>query len=386
MEDLVRLLRGSIKSENCPLSDTFALEKYQPVIKRQKLVPLLYPGAVACGVSTDNPLMQRYFVAYCRHMLQSEAQMKMLDSLFAAFQQNRIDFLPLKGCVLKELYPKPEMRAMADADILIREDRLQDIHRTMTELGFAKESENHHTVNYRNDALYVELHKSLVPPDDTDYFAYYGNGWHLAVQAEGCRYVMRSEDTFLFLLTHLARHYRGSGIGCRQIVDLYVYRRAFPNMDENYLAGELEKLHLTQFYAHVLRLLQVWFEDEKPDPVTRHMTHFVFNGGSWGSSENGELSRAVKTAKKRGKTDRATLQSYWAAIFPSRSFLQYRYPILNRLPWMTPLIWPVRWIDVLIFRRKRIQKRLAQLQIVDKQSTERYRQELELVGLDFYFE
>lgn len=386
MEDLIRLLRGGIKDEKCILSESFALEKYQPLIKRQKLVPLIYPGAVACGVSTGDPLMQRYFMEYCRHMLRSEAQMKMLESVFAAFQKNNIDFLPLKGCILKELYPKPEMRAMADADILIREDQLRDIHVVMKELGFVRESENHHTANYRNDALYVELHKSPVPPDDGDYFAYYGNGWHLAVQAAGCQYRMRPEDTFLFLLTHLARHYRGAGIGCRQIVDLYVYRRAFPDMDENYLAGELEKLRLTAFYLNALRLLRVWFEDETMDPVTRHMTQFVFSGGVWGAGESGELSRAVKTAKKRGKTDHAALRSYWDAFFPSKSFLQYRYPILNRLPWLTPLIWPLRWMDILLFRKQRIRKRLAQLQIVDKQTTERYHQELELVGLDFYFE
>lgn len=37
-----------------------------------------------------------------------------------AFDAGGIDYMPLKGSILKDLYPRHEMRMMGDADILIR--------------------------------------------------------------------------------------------------------------------------------------------------------------------------------------------------------------------------------------------------------------------------
>ena len=39
---------------------------------------------------------------------------------FTIAEENGIDYLPLKGYNLKKLYPKPELRTMGDADVLIR--------------------------------------------------------------------------------------------------------------------------------------------------------------------------------------------------------------------------------------------------------------------------
>ena len=60
-------------------------------------------------------------------MMKSEKQLEAVNKIYAAFDKNGIDYLPLKGCNMKYLYPKPELRSMGDADILIREEQYKSI-------------------------------------------------------------------------------------------------------------------------------------------------------------------------------------------------------------------------------------------------------------------
>lgn len=43
--------------------------------------------------------------------------------IFTLFDENQIDYIPLKGSVVKNFYPEAWMRTSSDSDILIRPDR-----------------------------------------------------------------------------------------------------------------------------------------------------------------------------------------------------------------------------------------------------------------------
>ena len=156
---------------------------------------------------------------------------------------------------MKQRYPKHEFRPMADADILIREEQYEQIRPLMRQLGFYEGVESNHEYIWDSVSLHVELHKRLVPSYNKDYYAYFGDGWRLATGHKGTRFFMTPEDEFIYLFVHLAKHYRDGGVGCRQMVDLWVQRRSFPGLDEDYLRRELRKLHLLEFYDNVHKTL-----------------------------------------------------------------------------------------------------------------------------------
>ena len=58
---------------------------------------------------------------------------------------------------------------------------------------------------------------------------------------------MTPEDEFIYLFTHFAKHYRDGGIGCRYVVDLWVFLRNNPTMDPEKIKRELDKLQLREF-------------------------------------------------------------------------------------------------------------------------------------------
>lgn len=45
-----------------------------------------------------------------------------LSVIKSEFEKNGIDYAPIKGSVVREYYPRPELRTMGDADVLIKEN------------------------------------------------------------------------------------------------------------------------------------------------------------------------------------------------------------------------------------------------------------------------
>lgn len=383
---IITLIKSAVTGEAYPMPEGFSLKEADEIIRRQALLPLIFQGAQNCAVSDESEMMQRYKMWYYRYLLKSERQMQAVERIFQAFEENGIDHLPLKGCVMKKLYPRPELRPMGDADILIHPEDHGKIRTIMEELSFSFRAENEHVFEWKSDSLFVELHKSLVPLTDAEYYQYYGTGWKFARKQKGCRFDLSAEDTFVFLFTHFARHYRASGIGCLHVADLYLYRRACSDLNEEYLEKELKKLHLKEFYANTMRLLDAWFCDAQTDDVTELMTSFIFSGGNWGSMEAGAWSDAVKASRKSRSTANSGLKAIVRTIFPTKSRLAYRYTVLVKHPWLLPVIWVVRWIDVLLFRPKKIRRRIGILRKINDDEVLCYQQALHAVGLDFYFD
>ena len=133
---IITLLKSAVTGEAYPLPESFSLEAAGGIIQRQSLVPLAFQGAYNCKLLDQSELMQSYQLKYYQYLMKSEHQMRALERIFQAFEENGIEYMPLKGCNMKKLYPKPELRPMGDADILIHTDQHEKISTIMRKLGF----------------------------------------------------------------------------------------------------------------------------------------------------------------------------------------------------------------------------------------------------------
>lgn len=383
---IMRLLRSGLTGEQLSMPEEFSLEEAFPVLRKHAVAALAYQGAVNCGLDRNDPTMRKLLMLYYRLLLAHEKQARALDVMFAAFEEAEIAYMPVKGCNLKQLYPKPELRPMGDADVLIRLEDYDRIFPIMEAQGFSLGADTAHVYEWRKPELMVELHKSLVYEGDRDYFGYYGTGWRLARKGAGFRYDLSLEDSYVFNVVHLAKHYRGSGVGCRHVVDLYVFRQACPELDMRYVSKELKKLHLHDFHENVMRTLDVWFRDREPDPITGLITEHVFSGGSWGNRENGILSDGVKNARKANITGNSRIRAWIRTIFPTYERMAYNHKSLRKFPLLLPVFWVDRWFRILLFRRKNIRGNIRKLNKADDEAVWAYRDALLAVGLEFWFE
>lgn len=371
-QGLTRLMRSAVTGECLPLPEGFILESAADIIEKQDLTTLIFLGAVNCRLNMDTPYLRTLRQTHLRRFFQGEQQMHAVNRVFAAFEEAAIDFLPLKGTVIRPLFPSPELRPMADADILIRDDQYPRIIPILESLGFAYIRESEYDYKWTCPAAVLEIHKSMVPPRETALYAYFGTGWNRAVKGEGTRHFLTREDTFTYLFAHMAKHFRTSGIGSRHFLDLYVYRRAYPDLDEAAIRTAMARLQLLPFYENVCKLLSVWFGEAESDPVTDAITDYVFSGGSFGTLERSVLTQTAGERKSA---------SLLRMFFPDAKSLELRYPVLKKHPAVLPLVWVLRWWEAIFLRGKRNKRRLR-LMLTSTDDAQTQRQAfLRLTGL-----
>ena len=383
--DFLGLIKSALQNETYPLSDQFDMEQAEALAKKHRILPLFYYGALKCGVSPESEQMRRLFAVTVKYAAISASQMKQVNAVFSAFDDAQIDYMPLKGTLLKAMYPSPEMRTMGDADILIRVEQYDRIKPIMQQLGYEEKLESDHEFVWQKPNSYIELHKRLIPSYNKDYYAYFGDGWRLGKEKSGTRYAMTDEDQLIYLFTHYAKHYRDSGIGLNQILDIWVYKNNRPALDETYILQELGKLMLDQFYQNTLDTLAVWFEGKEPTPVTEMITSVIFNSGVYGTNEAYILSAALKDAKKTGNTKTVRNRKFLHMVFMPYEHMKEKYKVLKKVPILLPVFWCVRIVDVLLFKRKKIAKVSETYNTTAGKNIDAYGEALHFVGLDFNF-
>lgn len=384
---IILLIKSAILGRNYSLPKDFDLDSAATVARKHQISALFYYGALNCGFSQDLPAMNRLFTGTCRLITVSEQQMYAINAIFAAFDENRIDYMPLKGTLLKKMYPKSEMRSMGDADILIRTEQYDKIVPLMQKSGFNEQLESDHELIWDKNGIHIELHKRLIPSYNKDYYEYFGDGWRLAKPAfeDGTRYAMTPEDEMIYLFTHYAKHYRDAGIGIKHIVDLWVYKNSVKKLDNEYILKELGKLRLDVFYKNTMRTLDVWFDDAAPDDVTEFITRIIFNSGVYGTHEAHLLSEAVKISKQTGTAKSVRAKKIIQLVFLPYESMCKKYPVLEKAAILLPIMWVVRWFDVLLFKRKNIKKNSDDLKVMSAEKIDDYQNALNFVGLDFNF-
>lgn len=384
---IFNLIRSGLTGTPCPLPADFHIADAEELIVKHQVVGLVYEGAVVCGIPKNDPVMVRLFQQYYRLTICHNGQMAAVDKLFSVFDANGIDYLPVKGCILKSLYPHPAARAMGDADILIRVSQQEQIVPLVKELGYTPGIAGTVDWAWNSKHLHLELHTALVPYYATLEHNFFQDVWDRAVKGPGHRYDLTCEDAFLFIFAHYARHYRNSGIGIRQPIDLWVWQQKFPEMDMEQVYAGLEALHLTEFFHNTQKMLAAWFDDSiPPDDRVLFMTEYIFSSGSWGHRATSRVSSALRFSKAAGSGRKGRRQQFLFVAFPPLENMRIRYPVLRKAPWLLPLFWPVRWIDAALFRRKNLQKVYEDYACVTCEELLAREQELQYVGLDFYSE
>lgn len=380
-QGIVTLIRSAITGKKLDLPEKFRMSDAENQIIQHQIVGLAYEGAVLCDVPKSDPAMRRLFQLYCQIVFRSNAQMHAVAQLLSVFEENGIDYLPVKGCMLKQMYPKPEMRTMTDADILIRLNQYKVIRPLVQSLGYAEGEIADHAFVWENKEIELELHRRLVPSDE-DTYQYIGDGWERAICQEGHHYAMPAEDSYIFLFAHLVKHYRRGGVGLRQVVDLWVFRRLHPDLDQIYLEEQLKILKLKDFHDNILKLLALWFEAAPGDEKTEFISQFIFDSGSWGTREQRIIFEGYKNTKNASSAKAGRNRMVLRMIFPNAAEMAGRYPILHKARWLLPLFWPVRWITAVLFRRENIRASKKKAEYITAERVDSFAQSLEYVGLN----
>ena len=390
MQELQRgvldLVKACLTQEKANIGSEFDWAAAYEIGSSHDILPMLYYGVVQSDIQCPTELRDALRLETIKSAMLDQNQLREVEQIERIFQAQGIDYLLLKGAVMKQRYLHSEARTMGDADILIREEQYTRIRPIMQELGFTEILESDHELVWdKHGCLHLELHKRLIPSYNKDYYAYFGDGWKLAHRTKSSRYEMRAEDEFIYLFTHYAKHYRDGGVGIRQVADLFVFMQTSPELDYQYIEAELRKLRLYAFYKNTLATIAAWFEGGEETAMTDYLTGSIFSSGVFGTEEKHVLSSGVKEAMNI-RPETVKWQKRKNLVFPSAEALAKMYPVLRKCMLVLPFVWVHRWIRVLLFRRQNIRQNFAKVDRLTAENIMNRKAELNYVGLNFNFD
>lgn len=214
-------------------------------------------------------------------------------------EKSGIWYMPLKGSVIKDLYPKNGMREMADIDILFDTSYRNVIKDWFTAKGYEycmAEEKDFHDSCFKEPFYHFEMHTALfrkVNNSTLDKLAdYYANVKDKLISDESklYGYHFTDEDFYIFMLAHAYKHSR-AGTGLRSLLDCYVYYKAYENkLNWDYIEKELDVMGIWEFEQKIKCLAQKIFAYPAPNNTLtaeeERMLEYVIFSGAYGTAEN----------------------------------------------------------------------------------------------------
>lgn len=259
------------------------------------------------------------------------------EKLFQWFEENRIWYMPLKGTVLQDYYPKPYMRQKGDADILVDPTKLHTVREHMESLGYStKEFDNgYHDKYIKEPVCKYEIHSVLVSKGVKGY-QYYRNIKERLLPIPGTKSGLQftSEDFYVFLIVHAYKHWNAGGVGFRTLVDIYVWISSH-ELDWKYIEGELKKMEIFDWEKSIrnltLKLLSVPSLTHQLTKEEEKLISYIADAGTFGTIEN------------RVKHQDSKLGYFLHRLFPSISYFRERFPCF--IPVFLPFYW-LYWLMI----------------------------------------
>lgn len=280
----------------------------------------------------------------------------------SAFEENSIDYMPVKGFYLSELYPIEDSRYMGDLDILVK-DRRDDAVQLLTDRGYStkKNSVDYDKPLIKPPFMVVELHNNLFP-QHSPYRAYFDDVFSKSAQNGHC-FKMNPEDFYIYELVHLYKHFSGGGAGIRSVADFYlINKKLLPDMDADKIKTQLEKLELNDFSDEIASLAKKWFKNEDFSDFTESEI-YVINSGTYGTDEN-------KIVNQIGDNTKSEYLKF--RFLPPKELMYEIFPRLNKHPYLLPFYYILRFFRGFFKKRKNLKE---EYKILKLKSAEKNRRE-----------
>ena len=361
--DVVNLVRCALCSETPDMTKFSDIDTLYRIASKHLITAAAAPALAKAGVRDE-----RFSMAAAAAMRKTAMFEHAWKEIAGRFESEGIRYMPLKGAILKDLYPRYGMREFADHDILFDPDRAKDVRTIMTELGYSTErfGSSHHDCYYKEPVLNFEMHRTLFDVGTEQRIRdYYKNVWERLVPEEGREYGYHftPEDFYIYMIAHEYNHYSKGGTGLRSLLDTYIYLGKM-DLDMGYVAAETEKLGISGFEKKNRGLAFRLFGGEELTETDMEMLRYMFTSGVYGKTEN----KVGNRVKMFGGGTRGKIKYLADRIMPPMSTIESAYPFFSEHKIFLPALPFVRLGKALTVRRKSV---ISELKALTKNDTGR---------------
>ena len=336
-----------------------------------QVLPLIFEAVFACPAA--QAMGQNFFMPYRRKMMQQVMlQIRKTEefmNLYRFLRAKGLHPLMVKGITCRHLYPNPDYRSSSDEDMLIKPREFKEAHKAMLEYGMVTQMEDHnlkaqYEIPYvKTDApLFIELHKSLFPPESEAYgeLNNFFKDVHvkaIAINVQGMDILtMEYTENLFYLICHAFKHFLHSGFGIRQVSDMIMFANAYGQyIDWDKVLKNCEAINADKFAIALFMIgekhLGFSFEKaccsdswKKTDVDPKPLLNDLLAGGIYGDSDmsrkhSSSLTLNAVTAQKHGKKVKTNVVK---AVFPGMDSMTAKYPYLEKYPFLLPVAYGAR--------------------------------------------
>ncbi len=331
---LIELLNSVLQGETpAEPSSSVNLEAVLDIAANHSVANMAFYGVERLDCTIPDELRRRWSELRDMAILKDITQQVEYESITASLRRNSIRFLPVKGFILKELYPQGDMRLMSDLDILIDSSNARAARDVMLSLGYTVEKfgSGADDVYHKKPVMSVELHRELFGYEGREYADLFPDPWLLAAEDNSCC-TFDTNTCFTYILAHALKHLGEGGTGIRTFMDIYLYldhHRADIDLPAIYTA--FDRIDRGRICRDVIALSEKWFGGEAVSSSTEALEDYVIGSGTYGTYEN--------TVKSTGKS-----RYIFQLIFPPFGRMKSQYPVLKKAPVLLPFCWIWRLI------------------------------------------
>ena len=238
-----------------------------------------------------------------------------------------IEYIPLKGAVIKDYYPESWYRTSSDVDILVREEQLNSAVEAVLNIpGYTAGEKCKHDIGLRSENGYhIELHFVLM-----EYFpkadSVLSRVWEYSHSDNGLIYRMSDEFYYLYHIIHMAKHFIHGGCGIKPFVDMWLIENRFTINYDNF-TEMLDACGMRAFYENVRDVMKIWFGDEVETDISEKIIRYIFDGGVYGTQEQMTAVDSLRSGKRGYILTR---------LFLPMEEMKISYKILNKYPFLAP--------------------------------------------------
>lgn len=291
--------------------------------------------------------------------------------ILAELERLGIWYMPLKGSILKDYYPRYGMRQMGDNDILYDTDRQEDVVTLMKERGYTVKciDKNNQDDFLKLPVYNFEMHSVLyAKKSNAAWYAYYRGIKDRLLRDGQSQYGYRftDEDFYLYMTAHAYKHYSVEGTGLRALTDTYAYlSKKEGTLDWRYVESEAKKLGIEAFEQNLRELSRKLFDklssfaDVLLTPEEQTMLADLAGAGVYGTKE--KYVERKKQEYRMGETQLnfwGKLRYLGRRLFPDMAWFEKREPFFARHKILIPFFLVYRMFRHILFHREWLKREL----------------------------
>lgn len=379
---IIHLLKCAVTNEN-PTLPTAELnwDVIFDLAKSHKIASTLYFSIMRLPKDFMSTIahIDSYISLYKMNLILDANRSYELARLQALFNTQHIDYIFLKGSVLKTYYPDTSMRPMSDIDILFRGADFKTIDEIFTNLGYQilhKDAKDTAYINPINQVI-IEMQPQLIDIGYTEWHQYLKGTWDKCTH-QGHEYKMSLEDFYIYHMIHMAKHFKNGGIGLTHIMDVYIMHKNFTEIDWNYVSDQLSKIGLHKFYCVIRDLANYWFGNGISNKLSLKqielITTYIFANSAFGSKQQRETNTIALREEHHF--------SLRKKIFPDiTTMVNYYGEILNNHRYLLPYYWIRLNITRLFNYNKETKSGVANISSITESKISKAKEILDICGL-----